>query len=144
MEYKETPAGFVSAVEAEIEQAITEGIRQYRARFVPRWNRPCSRILKSLLQRSEAHVIGGGAKILSEEEHFRDLSKIVLSYYIHGFPINVPYTDVQDVVKAVFNTNIQHNENQKAEFAIAVEVVPYPCKVCSIWVYVLAITPKDS
>jgi coiled-coil and C2 domain-containing protein 2A len=85
----------------------------------------------------------GTAKI-SEDEHFRDLAKIVVSYYVNGFPLNLPYTDVQDVVKAVFNTNIQHNENGKAEFAIAVEVVPYPCKICSVWVYVLAVTPKDT
>ena len=61
---------------------------------------------------------------------------------MNGFPINIPYTDVEEAVKTVLETSIHENNDPKAEFAVAVHVVPYPNLICSIWIYVASVTSK--
>jgi len=63
-----------------------------------------------------------------------------LNYKINGFPVNMPFTDIEAIVRDIHNTNVQQNDDPKSEFAVAVHVVPYPNRVLSIWVYVASIS----
>jgi len=54
----------------------------------------------------------------------------------------MPFTDIEEVVKNVLKTGIHENSDTRAEYAIAVHVVPYFNRICSVWVYVASVTGK--
>ncbi|KFO34685.1 Protein CC2D2B [Fukomys damarensis] len=62
------------------------------------------------------------------------------SIQITGFPVQVPYTDVQSVIDAVYQTGIHSSEFPETEFALAVYIHPYPNNILSVWVYLVSLT----
>lgn len=52
-----------------------------------------------------------------------------------GFPLNMPFTTVQDVWERVSNTQIHLNEKEDMEFVVTVRTFDYPCFVTSVWVF---------
>ncbi len=134
-----TDSDVAKTMEADIETAITDNIAKWRKRFPFRMNRNCSKILKGLLARCESD--GLGRSHFTEEENEKELVKLRISYNIHGFPLNMAYTDVQHIVDAVFQASIHKTDDPKAEFAVASCVTPYPNRVFSVWVYVAVLVP---
>lgn len=63
-------------------------------------------------------------------------------FQVCGFPINMPYTDVDAVMEAVKATGVHSNESEDVEFALAAYIYPYPCDVLSVWVYVASLTRR--
>lgn len=61
---------------------------------------------------------------------------------VTGFPIHLPYSDIQHIVSTVERTSIHLCEDQKVEYALAVYVHPYPNDVLSVWLYVASLVPK--
>lgn len=58
---------------------------------------------------------------------------------VSGFPINMPFTEVDPIVETVFATGVHAHESSDIEFALAVYVHPYPNSVLSVWVYVASL-----
>lgn len=58
---------------------------------------------------------------------------------VTGFPIQMPYTDVQSVIDAVYQTGIHSSEFPQTEFALAVYIHPYPNNILSVWVYLASL-----
>ena len=69
-----------------------------------------------------------------------EMKKIQSLHQIRGFPLNLPFTDIDSVVEAVYNTDVHSNEDVSAEFALAVYCHSFVNNVCSIWVYVASLT----
>lgn len=63
-------------------------------------------------------------------------------FQLCGFPINVPYSDMDPIVEAVYATGVHNLESSEAEFALAVHIHPYPNNVLSVWVYVASLVKK--
>ncbi|KAM6185523.1 protein CC2D2B isoform 2-T2 [Rhynchocyon petersi] len=61
------------------------------------------------------------------------------SIQVTGFPIQMPYTDVQSVVDAVYQTGIHSSELPQTEFALAVYIHSYPNNILSVWVYLASL-----
>uniref|UniRef100_A0A8C8U5P2 Coiled-coil and C2 domain containing 2B n=1 Tax=Peromyscus maniculatus bairdii TaxID=230844 RepID=A0A8C8U5P2_PERMB len=61
------------------------------------------------------------------------------SVQVTGFPIQMPYTDVQSVIDAVYQTGIHSSEFPQMEFALAVYIHPYPNNILSVWVYLASL-----
>uniref|UniRef100_A0A8C9CNU4 Coiled-coil and C2 domain containing 2B n=1 Tax=Phocoena sinus TaxID=42100 RepID=A0A8C9CNU4_PHOSS len=61
------------------------------------------------------------------------------SIQVAGFPIQMPYTDVQSVIDAVYQTGIHSSEFPQTEFALAVYIHPYPNNILSVWVYLASL-----
>uniref|UniRef100_A0A8C6FY97 Coiled-coil and C2 domain containing 2B n=1 Tax=Moschus moschiferus TaxID=68415 RepID=A0A8C6FY97_MOSMO len=61
------------------------------------------------------------------------------SIQVTGFPIQMPYTDVQSVIDAVYQTGIHSSEFPQTEFALAVYIHPYPNNILSVWVYLASL-----
>ncbi|KAL1787622.1 CC2D2B isoform X5 [Sigmodon hispidus] len=61
------------------------------------------------------------------------------SVQVTGFPIQMPYTDVQSVIDAVYQTGIHSSEFPQTEFALAVYIHPYPNNILSVWVYLASL-----
>lgn len=55
---------------------------------------------------------------------------------MNGFPFNVPYTSIADIISKVKNTEIYVNEDEDTEFALAVYIHSYPNDVISVWLYI--------
>uniref|UniRef100_A0A5F9DBI5 Coiled-coil and C2 domain containing 2B n=1 Tax=Oryctolagus cuniculus TaxID=9986 RepID=A0A5F9DBI5_RABIT len=62
------------------------------------------------------------------------------SIQITGFPIQMPYTDVQSVIDAVYQTGIHSSEFPQTEFALAVYIHPFPNNILSVWVYLASLS----
>ena len=59
-----------------------------------------------------------------------------------GFPINLPYTEMEPIVDSVYATGVHNVESSDVEFALAVHVHPYPNSVLSVWIYVASLMRK--
>lgn len=51
----------------------------------------------------------------------------------------MPYTDVQAVIDAVYQTGLHASEFPQTEFALAVYIHPYPNNILSVWVYLASL-----
>jgi len=83
---------------------------------------------------------GGGLRDLSSEHQSR-LESLVSRYRAVGCPRNVAFTGLPQVLAALAATRVHEVEEESAQFALAVAVVPYPCEVYSVWVYAVALLP---
>uniref|UniRef100_H2NB46 Coiled-coil and C2 domain containing 2B n=1 Tax=Pongo abelii TaxID=9601 RepID=H2NB46_PONAB len=63
----------------------------------------------------------------------------IKSIQVTGFPIQMPYTDVQSIIDAVYQTGIHSAEFPQTEFALAVYIHPYPNNILSVWVYLASL-----
>uniref|UniRef100_A0A671FHZ4 Coiled-coil and C2 domain containing 2B n=1 Tax=Rhinolophus ferrumequinum TaxID=59479 RepID=A0A671FHZ4_RHIFE len=64
------------------------------------------------------------------------------SIQVAGFPIQMPYTDVQSVIDAVYQTGIYSSEFPQTEFALAVYIHAYPNNILSVWVYLASLVRR--
>ena len=53
-----------------------------------------------------------------------------------GFPLNMPFTTVQDLWERVNNTQLHLNELEDLEFVVTVRTFDYPCFVTSVWIFI--------
>lgn len=54
------------------------------------------------------------------------------------------YVNVMRIVERVKATGIHIQTDDRVEFSIAVHIQPYPMNVFSVWVFILALSPKTS
>ena len=86
------------------------------------------------------HIVYAGLRDLSSEHQAR-LESLVSRYRAVGCPRNVAFTGLPQVLAALAATRVHEVEEESAQFALAVAVVPYPCEVFSVWVYAVALLP---
>lgn len=96
------------------------------------------RILKTILVRLEADCREGAAP--RPEELKGELGAALASYSMVGFPLNMPWVDIQAVLGALDATDIHNSVGKELKFALAVHVAAYPNSVFSVWVYAAALT----
>ena len=61
-----------------------------------------------------------------------------------GFPINTTFKDLKSLWYAVRDTRIHLVNRHDIEFSLAVHIVPYPCGVLSVWIYVAAFVDRTT
>lgn len=124
----------VLELQERIEQLLKNKIMEWRSRYITRWNRHCTQIMRKLLPLlEEIH----GKQI--EQSHLRDLEESFKSYKVSGFPLNLPFSDMASITEAVFSTGVHSQETSDVEFALAVYVHGYSNNVMSVWVYVASL-----
>ncbi|XP_059159082.1 coiled-coil and C2 domain-containing protein 2A-like isoform X2 [Physella acuta] len=126
--------GLVMELQEKIEQLLKNKIMEWRSRYITRWNRHCTQIMRKLLPKLEENC---GKPI--EESNLRDLEESFKSYKVSGFPLNIPYTDMDSITETVFSTGVHAQETSEVEFALAVYVHGYTNNVMSIWIYVASL-----
>ena len=118
---------------------IQRSIRRWRSkRGTTRFNKIIGRKLKPLLEQLERSKQGVYDSTL-DGQHLDALRETVATSEIVGFPLNMTFTEMDAVIRAVKNTDIHNMIAENVQYALAVLVVPYSCNVCSVWVYVAAI-----
>ncbi|XP_055977033.1 protein CC2D2B [Sorex fumeus] len=132
--YFDTDKSMVEDLKNRIERTLKCKMMEWRSKQPTRWNRQCTFILRQILPKLE-HDTGSLASSQEESE----LEKLLPFYWVAGFPIQMPYTDIQSVVDAVYQTGIHSSEFPQVEFALAVYVHPYPSNILSVWVYLASL-----
>lgn len=83
-------------------------------------------------------TLPSGMNVL-QSDHSGRLSQLIGSKRFVGFPMDMPFTDIQTVLENVHSTEVYKVQGTDMEFAIAVHIHPYPASVLCVWVYVAAI-----
>ena len=131
--YRRTPAEYALAIERDVNDMLQRAIEDDRGFRSTDWNRSVSTKLKELLRRFELDA--SGTKRLAISEHDGILERIRASYRLVGLPINCTYTEPEQILRKVRNTNIFMAAGSNLQFALATYVHAYPNQVCSVWVY---------
>ncbi|XP_054975350.1 LOW QUALITY PROTEIN: protein CC2D2B [Sorex araneus] len=132
--YFDTDESMVEDLKNRIERTLKCKMMEWRSKQPTRWNRQCTFVLRQILPKLE-HVTGSLASSQEESE----LEKLLSFYWVSGFPIQMPYTDIQSVVDAVYQTGIHSSEFPQVEFALAVYIHPYPSNILSVWAYLASL-----
>lgn len=61
---------------------------------------------------------------------------------LFGMPLNMPFTEIGDVIQRVKATGTHETKNPDAQFALAVSIFPYTNNVLSVWVYFAYTVPR--
>ncbi|XP_054546514.1 protein CC2D2B isoform X3 [Talpa occidentalis] len=132
--YSATNKSMVEDLKNRIERTLKCKMMEWRPKQPTHWNRQCSFILQKILPKLE---LGTGRFISAKEES--EFERLLQFYLITGFPIQMPYTDVQSVIDTVYHTGIHSSEFPQTEFALAVYIHPYPNNILSVWVYLASL-----
>uniref|UniRef100_A0A8C3YMK1 Coiled-coil and C2 domain containing 2B n=1 Tax=Catagonus wagneri TaxID=51154 RepID=A0A8C3YMK1_9CETA len=136
--YSDTDKSMVEDLKYRIERTLKCKIMEWRPKEPTRWNRQCAFILRKILPKLE---LGMGSFVSSEEES--EFERLLQFYWVTGFPIQMPYTDVQSVIDTVYQTGIHSSEFPQTEFALAVYIHPYPNNILSVWVYLASLARRQ-
>ncbi|XP_041861355.1 coiled-coil and C2 domain-containing protein 2A [Melanotaenia boesemani] len=132
--YQRTNKVAASELQTRIENILKEKIMDWRRHQPTRWNRYCNSTLKRFLPKLE---LGGGQEVA--EGHRLELQSQLGDYRITGFPLHMPFSEIQRIIEQVYSTGVHNIQTSKAEFALAVYVHPYPNNVLSVWVYLASL-----
>nr|XP_011734144.1 ectonucleoside triphosphate diphosphohydrolase 1 isoform X11 [Macaca nemestrina] len=136
--YFETDKSMVEDLRNRIERTLKSKVMEWRPKHPTHWNRQCTFILRQILPKLE---FGIGSFVSSEGDN--EFERILQFYWVTGFPIQMPYTDVQSIIDAVYQTGIHSAEFPQTEFALAVYIHPYPNNILSVWVYLASLVPHQ-
>ncbi|XP_069688134.1 coiled-coil and C2 domain-containing protein 2A [Periplaneta americana] len=140
LEYTATATSATQLLQDRIEKQLKDSLMKWRRTARTLWNRYCIAILRKLLPTLEYAT--WNSKSLSNPDHLQELQHILGSHKMCGFPINVPYTNMEAITEAMRATGVHYNENPDVEFALAVYIHPFPNNVLSVWVYVASLIKR--
>lgn len=67
---------------------------------------------------------------------------LIFKMQVFGFPLNFPYSNLSNILSSVKSTQIHMDDRNDIEYALGVDVFPYPNGVYSIWVYIATVAKK--
>ncbi|KAJ3221081.1 Coiled-coil and C2 domain-containing protein 2A [Clydaea vesicula] len=137
--YKNYSDEYVEKLELLIEKCLISKIEDWREHKITRWNRTCSRAFKVLITKFE-EAIQTGVDLSTNPQFIKDLTGLRSLYHVQGFPLNLVYTDINDIIESVYNTDVYSNSDPLVEFSLAVSCKKYPGKFISVWIYVANLT----
>ncbi|GIY77848.1 coiled-coil and C2 domain-containing protein 2A [Caerostris extrusa] len=135
--YNASDAGYVQKLQEDLKNSLKESIQKWRSNISTTWNSNCNKILHNILTRLERNV-GRTAS----DDSLQELEQVLKKYKVDGFPLTMPYTDIDAVIETVFATSVHLTEDRNAEFSVAVYIHSYPCCVLAVWVYVAVLIPR--
>ncbi|XP_033609176.1 coiled-coil and C2 domain-containing protein 2A isoform X2 [Cryptotermes secundus] len=140
LDYTATSVSATQLLQDRIEKQLRDSLMKWRKTARTLWNRYCIAILRKLLPALE-HATWKQQN-LSTPDHIQELQHILGSHKMCGFPINLPYTNMEAITEAMKATGVHYNESPDVEFALAVYVHPFPNNVLSVWVYVASLVKR--
>ncbi|KAM3834480.1 LOW QUALITY PROTEIN: protein CC2D2B [Vipera latastei] len=133
--YVTTDGSLVDELQNRIERTLKNKIMEWRSHLPTRWNRQCTSVLRQILPKLEFR----NGHIWTKEKEESYLEAFQEHYWVTGFPLQMPYLDIQSVTEAVYQTGIHSSEIPYTEFALAVYIHPYPNKILSVWIYLVSL-----
>uniref|UniRef100_A0A6I8PRH2 Coiled-coil and C2 domain containing 2B n=1 Tax=Ornithorhynchus anatinus TaxID=9258 RepID=A0A6I8PRH2_ORNAN len=132
--YSTTNQSMVEDLKNRIERDLKLKLMEWRPKQPTRWHRQCTAILRRILPKME---LGPGNIVSKGEEN--ELERLLQHYWVSGFPMHLPFTDLQTLTDAVYQTGVHSSELPQTEFALAVHIHPYPNNVLSVWIYLASL-----
>jgi coiled-coil and C2 domain-containing protein 2A len=132
--YEITDSREISSLRFQIESVLRERFMRWRKGQLTKWNYEFLRDLQGVLENLEKHA--GRAY----PEMDKVYNKINERYSMYGFPINLPYMEMDSIVERVQAAGIHANTAKNIEFALVVYVKGYSNSVLSIWIFLAALT----
>lgn len=137
--YAKTDEKNVSDLESRIEIEIKTKLKEWRqSRYSTRFANFVSLTLKRLLKEME-----NSPNLKIQDSEPEALKQTIESYRLSGFPINIPYSNMESVIEAVYATQIHAIATENVQFAVSVYVHPYPNTILSVWIYLALLFPKN-
>ncbi|PSN40991.1 hypothetical protein C0J52_10989 [Blattella germanica] len=140
LNYTPTSLTATQLLQDRIEKQLKDSLMKWRRTARTLWNRYCIAILRKLLPTLE-HATWN-QKDVALPDHIQELQHILGSHKMCGFPINLPYTNMDAITEAMKATGVHFNESPDVEFALAVYIHPFPNNVLSVWVYVASLIKR--
>ncbi|XP_013408980.1 coiled-coil and C2 domain-containing protein 2A-like isoform X3 [Lingula anatina] len=133
--YFPTDKNYVVDLQDKIERTVRQRFMEdWRPQSITRWNRLCQQTFRNLLPKME-ETRGKGMG----QQHASELESVLGAYKLSGFPLCMPFTEIQNIVESVHATGVWDNNNEGVEFALAVHIHAYPNSVLAVWVYVASL-----
>ena len=150
-----TDGARASAVEVELGGALAAAIRASRPRYVTRMRWDLVPTLRGLLLGLERDALasgcappvcrGGSSADELEATHRAAIERVAPRYRAVGvaLPVSSAFTarGVEGVTALTRSLGLHSVEDDTAQFAVAVAVVPYPGAVLSVWIYCCVLLP---
>ncbi|KAJ7324123.1 hypothetical protein JRQ81_017143 [Phrynocephalus forsythii] len=131
--YVPTDESWVEELQNRIEKTLKNKMMEWRSQHPTRWHRQCTSVLRQILPKLEFR----NGHVPKEKED--NLENFQEHYWVTGFPIQMPYLDVESITEAVYQTGIHSSEVPNTEFALAVYIHPYPNNILSVWIYLVSL-----
>ncbi|XP_029465807.1 protein CC2D2B [Rhinatrema bivittatum] len=133
--YLSTNKSMVQELEKRVERSLKNKIMEWRSKHPTRWNRQWSAVFKKILPNLEINY----SNTLSKKD-LKDLFREYRFYWnVAGFPLQLPYTDIETITDAVYRTGVHTTEIPNTEFALTVYIHPYPNNILSVWIYIASL-----
>lgn len=128
----------VNDLQKTIERKLIKKISTWRSHRKTIWNRYISESLKKILIELEKDACFE----YNSERFLETLNHLNTTAKVHGFPINMKYNSLSDIVRQVKSTGIHLNSDNRVEFSLGVYIATYPNNVYSVWIFLLSLVPK--
>lgn len=122
-----------------LEWKLMKKISSWRTHRKTVWNRNLNEMLQRMLEDLEEDACFE-YETKGSTDRMQHLQAV---YQMSGYPVHLAYSSVSAVVERVRATGIHLHADGQVEFALTVHVQPYPCNVLSVWVFLLALVPKN-
>ncbi|XP_066919925.1 coiled-coil and C2 domain-containing protein 2A-like [Clytia hemisphaerica] len=140
LEYMAIDNQYALNLQDQIERTLRDRLMEWRPRHITKFNRYCTQAFKNLLMTIESKVVMSS---MTTEDHHEQLKQVLSSHQLTGFPLHMPFTDIESVIERVYSTGVHNAEDTDIEFALAAHVHPYPNSVLAVWVYIGRLTRKS-
>lgn len=140
--YQPTSPTFVDELENEINTMLRDQFRKWH-KGITRTNHQAMNHFKDLLAGMEAEYMNRHEEGDLARTQRDALKKTLRGHTVHGFPLNMPFRDIDSVLRAVKNSGVHNVDSDKATFAHVCRVFAYPNSILSVWVYVAAFIPES-
>jgi len=168
LKYEKTPIEFVQRLEKKIQSEIAKRIESERSSneggkraYRTKWERRFGDRLRNILLTSfesfkyrtrttgTKSTMTTGQNIAKSKEDIDQIKDDILNEVpeggdIYGFPLNMPFTDVERIWQEVKNTDIHNIQSDDVEYVLAVGAYAYDHFVLSVWVFVGVIFNKTN
>jgi hypothetical protein len=152
--YKESNHSHAVEIENNVKEAIRVNYRRWRSKrlrsattFHPD---ACAVVTETLARLEEWKRYGlagdqdtqttavSGVEAISvfEQEIQAKLRTVLRSRVLHGFPINLPYTDTESILAEIKSYCIHEIKHPEVQFVLGVRAIPIVNNIVSLWIYI--------
>lgn len=135
--YTKTDPKYIQKLASSIELKVWDQLRAWRDLKLTKKNSDLCVALREILVNMEKN-----RKKLLDNNEPDQLKPLMSIYRISGYPINIPYTNIKQVIEAVYATQVHALPTNDVEFGVAVHIHPYPNTIMSVWIYIASLIKR--
>jgi len=141
--YKSTSVTYALDIETAVLGAIKNGMRRWRSkrhRSTTTFHPDACLVMQDLLPKLEKYKVRGNTteididKLMADAE--RKMAPVLRTRAFRGCPINVPFTDVDEVLNYIKSLAVHESRHPEVQFVLAVKAMPMVNEIVSLWIFV--------